>query len=288
MKLFLKLATITGLVFLLTGCFKKDNLEDITIYTTAYPTEYIVHELYGEHSTVKSIYPNNISINDYTLTDKQLKDYSKTDLFIFNGLSKEKDYLVDMFHYNKRLMIIDATQSIEMNYNVNELWMDPSNFLMLTSNIKNGLLEYISNHYLKEEIEKNYNELKIKISNLDASLKLMSSNSQYKTIVVDNQALKFLEKYGFTVISIQDTDSLTQKVKNEVYQLIESGQVDYIYTLDEDNLSDVVKEFQVNTDVKILELHKLDNLTDKERSENEDYISLLSNNIDLLKNEVYK
>jgi len=35
-------------------------------------------------------------------------------------------------------------------------------------------------------------------------------------------------------------------------------------------------------------LHKLDNLTDKERSENEDYISLLSKNIDLLKNEVYK
>ena len=44
----------------------------------------------------------------------------------------------------------------------------------------------------------------------------MSSNSKYTTIIVDNNALKFLEKYGFTVISIEETDSLTQKVKNEV------------------------------------------------------------------------
>jgi zinc transport system substrate-binding protein len=128
----------------------------------------------------------------------------------------------------------------------------------------------------------------MKISNLDASLKLMSSNSSYTTLVVDNSALNFLEKYGFTVISVEDSDDLTQKTKKEVYDLIENNKVDYIYTLDEENLSDIVKEFQVNTDVKILELHTLDNLTDKERSEGEDYISLLSNNIDLLKNEVYK
>lgn len=288
MKRIFKLITVSLLLIPLSGCFKKDNLEDITIYTTAYPTEYIVNVLYGNHSTVKSIYPNNIKVEDYTLTDKQLKDYSKADMFIFNGISKEKDYLVDMFDYNKDLMIIDATQSVEVSHNLNELWMDPSNFLMITSNIKNGLLEYISNHYLKEEIETNYEELKIKISNLDAALKLMSSNSKYTTIIVDNNALKFLEKYGFTVISIEETDSLTQKVKNEVYKLIEGNTVDYIYTLDEENLSDIVKEIQVNTDVKVLELHKLDNLTDKERSENEDYISLLNKNIDLLKYEVYK
>lgn len=271
-----------------SGCFKKDNLEDITIYSTVYPTEYIVNELYGSHSTVKTIYPNNISIKDYNLTDKQLKDYSKSDMFIFDGLSKEKDYLVDMFKYNKDLMIIDATQSIEVSYNSNEIWIDPSNFLMIASNIRNGLVEYISNHYLKEEIETNYEQLKLKISNLDATLKLMSSNSSYTTLVVDNDALKFLEKYGFTVVSIEENNNLTPKVKKEVYDLIESNKVDYIYTLDENNLSDIVREIQVNTDAKILQLHKLDNLTDKEKSEGEDYVSLLSNNIDLLKNEVYK
>ncbi len=288
MKKLGKLIAIGILLLPIGGCFKKDNLENITIYTTVYPTEYIVNRLYGNHSVVKSIYPDNIDIDKYTLTDKQLKDYSKADMYVFNGLSKEKDYLIDMFSYNKDMMIIDATQSIEINYNSNELWIDPSNFLMAASNIESGLLEYISNHYLKEEIENNYDKLKIEVSNLDASLKLMVTNGSHNTLVVDDNSLKFLEKYGFTVISIENTENLTQKVKNEVYNLIDKGEVDYIYTLDEENLNDVVKEIQVNTNVKIVELNKLDNLTDKERSDNKNYISILSDNINLLKYEIYK
>ena len=280
-------ATILGLMLSLSGCIKKDNLENITIYTTSYPIEYIATSLYGEHSTIKSIYPDDTDIDKYELTDKQIKDYSKSDMFIFSGLGKEKDYLLEMFEHNKELMIVDTTQSIEVNYKTEELWMDPSNFLMIASNVRKGLLEYISNHYLATSIETNYETLKISISKIDATLKLMSESSNYPTLIVDNNALKFLEKYGFTVISVEEGDSLTAKVKSEVYSLIKSGRIDYIFTLDNDNLSDTVKEMQVNTDVKTLELNQLNNLTDKERSLNENYISIMNNNIDLLKEELY-
>ena len=37
----------------------------------------------------------------------------------------------------------------------------------------------------------------------------------------------------------------------------------------------------------ILELHSIYNLTDEQRSNKEDYLSLLNDNIELLKNEVY-
>ena len=47
----------------LTGCFKTSSMEDITIYTTTYPIEYVVNRLYGDHSTVKSIYPNGYHVN---------------------------------------------------------------------------------------------------------------------------------------------------------------------------------------------------------------------------------
>lgn len=273
---------------LLTGCFKKDNLEGISIYTTAYPIEYIMHELYGEHSTVQSIYPNNTDIETYEPTEKQLKDYSSSQMFVFNGLGKEQDFLLEMVKDHKNLMIIDATRSIETQYNSNELWLDPSNFLMMASNIKTGLLAYVSNHYLKSEIETKYDELKIKVSNLDASLKLMSSNSTYNTLLVDNDALLFLEKYGFRVISIASSENLTAKLKKEIYNLIEKKQLNYVYTLDKEQTSDIVGELQVNTNIEVLELHKLDNLTDKERSDGQNYISLLTENIDLLKKEAYK
>ena len=147
------------MVFCLTGCLKHDSMEDITIYTTNYPSEYITKKLYGKFSTIKRIYPDGVDINNYKLTDKQLEDYSQADLFIFNGLSNEKKYVEAMRKNNKSLKIIDTTLSMEYNNNIEELWLDPSNFLMMAQNIKTGFNEYIDSYYLTNQIEANYEEL---------------------------------------------------------------------------------------------------------------------------------
>ena len=85
----------------ITGCFKKDDLENITIYTTSYPIEYISNYLYGEHSKIYSIYPDGTDIEKYELNDKQINDYSKGNLYIFNGLGHEEAYVSKMFKKNK-------------------------------------------------------------------------------------------------------------------------------------------------------------------------------------------
>ena len=278
---------IIGMILLTTGCFKRDNLEDINIYTSSYPIEYIVTTLYGKHSTVHSIYPDGVDINQYRLTNKQIKDYSKADMFVFNGLSDEKDYVSSMFNYNKDLMIIDTTATMEYNHHIEELWLDPSNFLMMSLNIKNGLIEYIQNQYLKTEIEENYEQLKIDISNIDANIKLMNENSNKKTIVIDNSAFNFLEKYGFQVICLEDNDDLTEKDIYDVIQLIKTGQIKYIFTMNSKKLNKQTAQIINQTGISTIELHDLSNLTDQQRSSKEDYISLLNENIEQLKNELY-
>ena len=52
-------------------------------------------------------------------------------------------------------MIVDAAMGMEFTYGEEELWINPSNFLMLSQNIKNGMKEYITTTYLKNMIEKN-------------------------------------------------------------------------------------------------------------------------------------
>ena len=276
-----------GLVFLTSGCFKKDDLEDITIYTSVYPIEYIVDTLYGKNSNVKSIYPDGVDVSKYSLTDKQIKDYSKGNMFIFNGLSDEKDYVTSMFNYNKNLMIIDTTATMEYNNHVEELWLDPSNFLMMSLNVKNGLSEYITNQYLKTEIDNNYNKLKLEISNIDAKIKLLNENSSKKTIVVDNSSFKFLEKYGFEVISLEDNEELTDKTISDVISMVRKKQVTYIFSTDINNLNKNVQKVVKKTGVQVLELNDLSNLTESQRASKEDYVSLLNENIDLLKKELY-
>lgn len=283
----LKLLIIPILLLGMTGCFKKDNLEDIQIYTTIYPIEYITNTLYGEHSTILSIYPNGVNVNEYDLTKKQIKDYSKGNMYIFTGLSSEKNYVSPMFSYNKNIMIIDASQSMEYNYKIEELWLDPSNLLMMTLNIKNGLNEYITNHYLKNEIEENYKELKVTVSNLDAKLKLLGENATNKTIIVDNNMFKFLEKYGFTVISLEEDDELLDKTIVEATTLLKEGENHYIFTTNSNNLNDIVQKIIEDTEAKVLELNTISNLTEKQRNEKEDYVSLLNENIEQLKQELY-
>ena len=88
MKKLLKLLTIcTFILICTTGCFESDKLEGSTITTTVYPVEYLVTRLYGEHSTINSIYPNDTNVTEYNLTPKQIKDYSnETTLFVYNGI----------------------------------------------------------------------------------------------------------------------------------------------------------------------------------------------------------
>lgn len=273
-------------LLLVTGCFKRDNLEDITIYSTSYPIEYIVDNLYGEHSIIKSIYPNGVDINNYSLTEKQIRDYSKANMYIFNGLTKEKDYVIDMVNNNHNLMIIDASNTIEYSNSVEEIWLDPSNFLMMALNIKNGLNDYITNHYLKNSIEENYENLKIKISNLDAKLKLLYENATTTTIITDTNTLTFLEKYGFNIISL-DSNTVTDKMISDAINHLNKMSNKYILTLDANNSSDVVNRVVDKTKAELLTIHKLSNLTDKEKANKEDYITLFNQNIEQLKKALY-
>lgn len=288
MKKICSLLMLLVLVFSLTGCLKRDSMEDIVIYTTNYPAEYITKRLYGEFSTVKSIYPDGVNISDYKFTNKQLEDYSNSDLFVFNGLSNEKNYVEPMREINKDLKIIDTTLSMEYTNSMLELWLDPSNFLMMAQNVKTGFGEYIDSYYLLNEIEKKYEELKIEASNLDAKIKDTVSNGNSKAIVVSDNMFKYLEKYGVTVYSLDEDNTDVNAVYNEVLKMINNGSIKYIFTEGNEEYSSTVQRLINDTNVTVQSWHTLSNLTESERSENEDYFTLMNYNLELLKNELYK
>lgn len=286
-----KIVTIVliGIICLsVSGCFKRDLLEDINIYTSVYPIEYITDRLYGDHSNIKSIYPDGVDPRKYTLTDKQIKDYSKGSMFIFNGLvASEKEDVIQMFKDNKNIRIIDSALSMEYTNEIEELWLSPSNFLMLTQNIKNGLKEYITNHYLKEEIDANYDALKLEVSSLDAKFKLVSESANNKTIVVANDVFRFLEKYNFNVISLEENANLTQKTVSDVEKLIKSGYIKHIFVTDNEEANGTVQKLVKKTGVQMLTFNTISNLSETSRKENKDYITLMNDNIELLKQELY-
>ena len=280
-------------ITILNGCsINKDNMEDIDIYTTIYPIKYLINSLYGENSTIYSIYPSGVDTNTFELSDKKIEEYAETDLFVFNSLDRDRDFAVKMINMNKNLKVIDVSLGMTYEHDIAELWLNPYNNLMMAQNIKDGILEYVSNPYLISNtdgtgIEDKYEELRYDLSRLDADMKENISLATYKTIGVDNDMFKFLEKYDLRVLSLEENDSLTDSTINEVKKLINTGQIRYIYSSSNES-NETVKGIINSYSVELVTLNTMQTIDGGITNSNENYITVMNNNLDLLNKELYK
>lgn len=272
----------------LTGCLKRDMMEDIDIATTIYPIEYVTNRLYGQNNKVESIYPRGASTSEYKMSEKQLQDFSNYDLFIYNGKSEEKEYATKMLNKNKDLKIIDAAYDLSATYSSSDIWLNPSNILMISKNIRDELEELIISKTVIQEIDNNYEQLKLDITVLETELKKTADNSINSTIVVSDESLNFLEKYGFKVINLtKDGKEVAYNVQKAT-DLINRNKIQKIFIMEHSKNYDIVDTLKNNYNVELLTFNSMDNLDDQDENENNDYISLMNSNINLLKEETYK
>ncbi len=286
-RLILQILICFTLLLTVCGC-RRDNMEDISIITTNYPNEYIISSLYGKHAKVSSIYPDGVNTSTYKLTTKRKKDLANQDLLIYTGLiERERNLAVELLDYNSNLKIIDSSYVLENNNNTDELWNDPSFMLMMCQNVRISLKEYVENNYLRKEIDKNYENLKITVSELDANIRLAVENAPYKTIITTNSAYKYLEKYGVKVYLIEDDTS--DKELKEVDNLIKQGKITKIFTYEEDkttaNVQNIINKYP--NVVSLVSFKHMNLLTEEARKSNSDYVTLMNQNLDTLKEELY-
>ncbi len=273
--------------FLLSGC-KNDSMDNIEIVVTNYANEYITKRLYNNHATIYSIYPDGVDINSYVISKKQKKEYARKDLFVYNGLiEREKGLALELLAINPDLRIIDTAYVLETEYSPEELWLNPSSLLMMSQNVRLSLNEYSSSTYLKKDVDAAYEELKIDLSELDATYRIAFDSTNNKTIITSDSALKYLEKFGLEVYCIDD--EATQKILTDAENLIKASSVNYIFMFEEQEPNENAKTF-LNTykNLQTIHLHKLDNITDEERSNKKDYMTLMIDNLDMIKKELYQ
>ena len=286
-RLILQIIICFTLLLTVCGC-RRDNMEDISIITTNYPNEYIISSLYGKHATISSIYPDGVNTSTYKLTTKRKKDLANQDLLIYTGLiERERNLAVELLDYNSNLKIIDSSYVLENSNNTDELWNDPSFMLMMCQNVRISLKEYVENNYLRKEIDKNYETLKITVSELDADIRLAVENAPYKAIVTTSSAYKYLEKYGVKVYLVNDDTS--DKDLKEIDNLIKQGKITKIFTYEEDkttaNIQNIVNKYP--NVVSLVSFKHMNLLTEEARKSNSDYVTLMNQNLDTLKEELY-
>ena len=273
-------------LFLTTGCFTNDNMEDIHIVTSDYPTEFLANYLYGSNATVTKIYPNDVNIKTYKLTNKIIKDTASKDLFIYNGLGSARDIATKLLDKNETIKIIDSTYGMSSNYTLEESWLNPANLLMMAKNIKAGLEEYINNKSLKDKIDASYDKLEVSVSEIDATIKLIASNSVNKNLVVSDNSLNWLSKYGFIVYNLNS--NLTDKEKETIKELYSNKKITYIIDITNSKESKFMKELVSDYKAQKISFDRLDNISEENKNNALDFLSIYNNNLEVLKKELFE
>lgn len=317
MKKFFLLNIVAVLALITAACgdtnttTKTNNSNELTVYTTVYPLTYFTQRIGGENVQVKSIYPAGSNEHTFEPTQKDMMALADADLFFYIGLGLEG--FVDNAKKtlaNEDLTMIataDAVSDEEMAVSeVHEddhaeeegheghedhdhggidphLWISPQLSVHLAASIKDSLIEKDPDN--KETYTKNYDVLVNDLKQLDSDYKEMANASNNKTFFVSHAAFGYLAgTYGLEQVAIaglNSQDEPSQKELTELVKLAKSMKINTI--LFEQNISsNLTKVIQNEIGAEALTMHNLGVLTPQDIAQNEDYFTLMKQNLETL------
>ena len=320
MKKFFLLNIVAVLALITAACgdtnttTKTNNSKALTVYTTVYPLTYFTQRIGGENVQVKSIYPAGSNEHTFEPTQKDMMALADADLFFYIGLGLEG--FVDNAKKtlaNEDLTMIataDAVSDEEMAVSeVHEddhaeeegheghgghedhdhgkidphLWISPQLSVHLAASIKDSLIEKDPDN--KETYTKNYDVLVNDLKQLDSDYKEMANASNNKTFFVSHAAFGYLAgTYGLEQVAIAGLNSQDEPSQKELTELVKIAKSMKINTiLFEQNISsNLTKVIQNEIGAEALTMHNLGVLTPQDIDQNEDYFTLMEQNLETL------
>ncbi|WP_144461163.1 metal ABC transporter substrate-binding protein [Siminovitchia fortis] len=302
--------------FILAGCGKNSGQDDgksketLTVYTTIFPIEDFTRKIGGPHVQVQSVYPAGADAHTYEPTIKTMMAIAESDLLIYNGAGLEsfigkmesslKNEKVVKVEASKGVQLLSGDEKHEHDEEVHggdghqhdqdpHIWLDPENAMIMAENIKNALSEEMPS--AKDDFEKNYQDLKANLQQLDADLRTVIESAGRKEILVSHAAYGYWEhRYGLEQISITGISSENEPSQKQLQAIIETAKKHHMKYIihDQNPAAKVVDTIQKETGTKPLTLHNLEYITEKDKQNNEDYFSIMDKNIETLKKALAK
>ncbi|GEN53532.1 metal ABC transporter solute-binding protein, Zn/Mn family [Halobacillus faecis] len=163
------------------------------------------------------------------------------------------------------------------------VWLDPVRAAQMAEGIKSQLIKM--NPDQEELYEENYQELQAKLMDLDQAFHDRVESKAKSKVIVSHAAYGYWEEaYGIEQIAVSGlspTNEPSQKDLENIVQVAESNNLEYVVF--EQNITPKVSEvIQNEIGAEALRFHNLSVLTEDNVDNDEDYFTLMEQNLDVL------
>jgi len=307
-KYFIKITGVfIGICLLFGGCgsFSKKNIIDnnkINIITTVFPVYDFVRQIGGDYVNASLLLPPGVESHSYEPTPADIINISQSDGFIYVGGESDtwiNSLLGGTLQDVRTLKIMDCVDVLE-EQSVNEtdsvstgeaeydehVWTSIKNAILITEKITDMLCEIDNQH--SNYYRQNADDYIQKLKELDQKFKTVVANGNRNTLVFGDRFpfRYFVEEYGLkyyaafpgcsgeTEPSAAMLASLVNKIKGEHIPVV------LYLELSNHKIADALAE---TCGVKTAMFHSCHNVSKEEMDAGVTYISIMENNIEVLK-----
>lgn len=291
----LKFLLLTIIAIITTGCTSTNNdtnNDKLNIYTSVYPLQFIAEQLTKDDATVYSVYPPGVDAHTYEPAARDITSIAKADVFFYVGGHMESfsdSIAKTLNNYDVSLVSLINEENIFLSNEEGELdphiWLDPNKMQDVAKWMSEKIIELDPS--LKDSINKRLKTLNKDFQKLDEKLKDVSQLQGDTPLLVVHDAYRYwAEEYGIEQLAIHGMmagEESSQKKLAQIAKKAETYNIQYIVF--EQNNDDQIAHVVLNyLQAKKAIIHDLENLTDDNVKNGDNYISIMENNIETLEN----
>lgn len=195
----------------IVGCGKdsaqnqsKNNSDGVKVLVSFHAMEELVKLVGDEKVEVETVIPEGTEAHDFEPTTKDVKELSKSKLFIYNGLGME--HWVENFLKNSNIEVVEVSDNVNTIKNDGvadpHIWLGLEDAIVELDNIKNALIKVDSEN--STYYEKNYENAKKELQSLHDEYKSKFDSIENKKFVTGHKAFGYLcREFGLEQVAIQ-------------------------------------------------------------------------------------
>lgn len=316
-----KILAIFLSILMLTSCATKpgdiDNNKESSstaegkkvVYTSFYPIEFATKEIVKDKMDVKSVIPAGVEVHDWEPSLKDIQELKDSSLVLINGLELES-WVEDAKNVVDDDKIVDLSDGIDLikaeeddhdhedehdhdheeeeghghhHHHHGEfdphVWLSLRNFQIVSKNI----YEAVSNAdpENKEFYEKNFEELKNKLDELDKKYTGEFEKNKGKHIIVPHEAFGYMARdYGLVQIPIENLTSDSEPDLKTIANIVDTAKNEDIKTVfyEGEDSGKVPQTIAKEIGGKAMPIHTLEFITDEQEKNGENYLTMMEDN----------